>query len=912
MRAKCVGYLYFWVVFFICPGVQAQTSPEFFCTSQSKEDLMHLMHSGEIDFFRELDSTRFIVRFPSSRPDIKTFTIAADNEWKKSPGLNIQSGSFRVSVQVLQPAEFLSNISSEEFTILAIDTISNVMLLEIKDEGGLDLLIENKRVLYVSPAPIPVLETPNSFQDLSVNKFNIVHHQFPGLSGKGFNVSIKERAIDPNDIDLRERFFVTPLADEIVSLHANQMATIIAGAGNSTPSSKGIAWEANVTSSSFLNPLPDPDLGSYDISVQNHSYGTGIQNFYGPEAIAYDAAGLNADSIVHVFSAGNAGMNVSDHGPYEGISGFANITGTMKMAKNVIVVGGHDILFAIDERNSSGPAYDGRLIPSISAFGPEGTSDAAAFVSGLAIQIQQAIFEKEGRLPQIDLVKAVMIASSNDIGREGIDYNTGYGAVNAFDATEIISNDQYTRASVGSGDMFTMDIQIPTGVNLLKIALNWIDPAADGGAPKALVNDLDLSIVEAATGKRWLPWVLSSFPHADSLAKASRRSLDNLNNTEFITISNPSAGVYQLRVNGTDMITQTQDFAIAYSLEMKDTFQWTYPTASGPLDVSDSVIFRWDTRYNGTGELEISIDNSEYATLSSSVNLADQYFVWKTNVPFGTLKIRMKIGAEYFETDEVVFNVPPKINVEFLCDDRFMISWTGFEKADSYKLYTLDDKFLEVSEELTDTSFISSLKENSYYAVAPVMGGREGFRSAAYNTFTQGVSCYYQSFTASADQAGVALLSLALSTTYNVTEIIWEKKAGNQYVELDRTAIADALTYSYSDSDLNPGVTFYRARIILANGDEVITDEAIVYSVDETSYFVFPNPIALGSEELTVLTDGSAIDFFLIDARGQIIKEEHLVNYLIRLNLDEFQSGMYFYQFRRSGKTVNTGKILLR
>ena len=61
------------------------------------------------------------------------------------------------------------------------------------------------------------------------------------------------------------------------------MATIIAGGGNSVWYAKGVAWGANVSSSSFANLLPDPAeyYLKQNISVQNHSYGTIIDNNYG-------------------------------------------------------------------------------------------------------------------------------------------------------------------------------------------------------------------------------------------------------------------------------------------------------------------------------------------------------------------------------------------------------------------------------------------------------------------------------------------------------------------------------------------------------------------------------------------------------------------------------------------------------
>ena len=96
------------------------------------------------------------------------------------------------------------------------------------------------------------------------------------------------------------------------------MASIIGGGGNTYYEGKGAAWGSTISSSSFAILLPEADAAyqQYNISVQNHSYGTGIENFYGADAAAYDASVITRPSLVHVFSAGNSGEETSTNGPY--------------------------------------------------------------------------------------------------------------------------------------------------------------------------------------------------------------------------------------------------------------------------------------------------------------------------------------------------------------------------------------------------------------------------------------------------------------------------------------------------------------------------------------------------------------------------------------------------------------------
>src|SRR6185503_14496630 len=128
----------------------------------------------------------------------------------------------------------------------------------------------------------------------------------------------------------------------------------------------------------FSNLLPESDAvyQQYNISVQNHSYGTAIENYYGAEAVAYDASVIARPFLLHVFSAGNSGTNTNTNGPYAGVNGFANITGSLKMAKNIITVGHVDSFGVVLPPSSKGPAYDGRLEPGLVAFSEDGSSGA--------------------------------------------------------------------------------------------------------------------------------------------------------------------------------------------------------------------------------------------------------------------------------------------------------------------------------------------------------------------------------------------------------------------------------------------------------------------------------------------------------------------------------------------------------
>ncbi|HAD14315.1 MAG TPA: hypothetical protein DCF33_17985, partial [Saprospirales bacterium] len=156
-------------------------------------------------------------------------------------------------------------------------------------------------------------------QNLFVNKINVVQKFDPWLNGSGITVSIKEYGFDTTDVDLRGRVIASPNASTNQTTHASIIASLVGGAGNANLRGGGAAPGCQLVSSSFEGLQPDADYGSQNISVQNHSYGVDIQNWYGAGALAYDRTTTEYPGLLHVFSAGNKGDSSSLSGTYAGI-----------------------------------------------------------------------------------------------------------------------------------------------------------------------------------------------------------------------------------------------------------------------------------------------------------------------------------------------------------------------------------------------------------------------------------------------------------------------------------------------------------------------------------------------------------------------------------------------------------------
>lgn len=752
--------------------------------------------------------------------------------------------------------------------------------------------------------------------DLSVNKVNALHARFPELRGDGQVVSVKEDRFDSTDIDFRERVVPSSLASDIQSSHATTMASMIAGGGNTFYTGKGVAWGARLSSSSFLNVFPDEPsyFLSSGISVQNHSYGLDIENYYGAEALAYDRQVDENPALVHVFSAGNRGDSASQAGPYAGVPGFANLTGNFKMAKNVLTVGHVDSLARAALRSSRGPAYDGRAKPELVAFGIDGSSGAAAVVSGLAALLQEAYkqWNDDEPLPAA-LLRAVLLNSADDIGPPGPDYASGYGNANALRAMETIQERRFFRGSLAQGSSETFTIQVPDNALNLKVTLAWTDPPAAMNAPMALVNNLGLTLRQ--DNQLWRPWALSTFPDADSLRLPARRGVDSVNNQEQITLANPDGGVYEIEVSATSLSEEPQEFFLAWQWDTTRHFRWLFPTHQDNATSGQRVPVRWECTMNGPAVLEYRlIGSEEWKPISSEAALEDTFFFWEAPDTLARAQLRMGIEGRAILSDTFTISAPPEMELGLECSDSLLLFWNGQASADSFLVYVLNGSYLEPLEAVQDTLIVIDKEQNNsrFYAVAPLIGvpAVTGARSFALNLDFQSAGCYVQNFLANLMGEEVELI-LALGASYQVDSLIFEKERNGEFTVLAAFNSNGELEAAFIDRLLEEGRNTYRAVVVLNNGARIYSEPASVFFT-RAEYLIYPNPIAVGQEGSILSKDVQDAYFLLYDALGRLLLKYPLASGFEAIPTQGLAAGVYHYQVVTRGEKRAGGKLLVR
>lgn len=764
----------------------------------------------------------------------------------------------------------------------------------------------DSNIHFIANSRKPFTERELTGFDLSVNKVSLAHQLWPTINGQGATVSIKEQLMDTLDIDFKGRYQASSLSSNNLQTHATTMATIAAGGGNTFYTGKGVAWGASISNSDFNNLLPDNIgvLKQLNVAVQNHSYGVGIENYYGADAQAYDSQMNQDTSLLHVFSAGNFGNQSSTAGLYAGILGFANLTGSFKMAKNNLTIGATDLFNNTTAISSRGPAYDGRIKPELVALGEDGSSGAAAIVSGISMLLRDAWIKKYSgsNPPSSALLKAILLNSADDIGAPNIDYIAGYGAANAWRALKTIEEGKILQGKIGRNQVNTFAIQVPSNAKKLKVTISWIDPAANVNSATALVNDLDLELIETANSNKYLPWILNSNPNLSALQSPAIRGRDSVNNVEQITLDEPAPGNYQLVVKGSKLTSAEQSYSIAWQYDTINHFQFTFPVKGNQLIPNTVNTIRWETNIVGSATLQYSLNGGIWETVVSNINLANNYYQWTCPNQLGLLQLRMISGATDKQTDTIVLAPIISAKTGFNCVDSFLLYWPKIGVS-QYQVSKLGNQYLEPLIIMADTILIKEKLNNPFlvYTVAPVLPNNiKGLPGYAINYTQQQIACYINGFFADPSGTNSANLTLQLGSTYQVDKIVFEKLAANGYKSI-RTITPITSIQINSIEAAEPGLNTYRAKVELVNGRSYYTSPAQVLNFSEKQYYLFPNPIVAGAQLKLMSENIDSTIVIVYDISGKKMHSQVITSFIETIQLPHLPKGVFYAIINRAG-----------
>ncbi len=627
----------------------------------------------------------------------------------------------------LTAAKINNSLSGLGATIVADVPSFRMMTVRIPVENisGLASLPFVQWAEYIAPPNVP-----ENLPGRTLHRVNILNDGVRNLKGDGMNIGVWDE-IASQHLDFSPAGRLTNVAAGGAGSHGTHVSGTIGSKGIINPIARGMAPNASLFSYSFgvadIQAQMATEIPARTLISSNHSYhdGLGVQCGVAGASVSYSLRARNTDINLnnnlyhlHCHSSGN------NQGACSG--GWGTITGTGKAAKNNVVVGSITIDELLSSFSSCGPVHDGRVKPEIVAMGSNvfstytplntyntisGTSMSTPGITGTVALLAQRYKQLNGNvLPPSSLIKNIACNTAQDLGNPGPDYRFGFGRINALAAVKILETNRYALGTIATGATNDVTITVPAGASRLRVMLTWNDPAAAANAAFALVNNLDLRVIEGAN--TYLPWILDPVNPATNATQAD----DNISNIEQVTVNNPAAGTYTLRVNGEAITTgPNQIYALTWDVN-QPYIEVIYPNGGETFNPGASQIITWDNSgVTGTQTVEYSLDNGgSWTTISSTIPAATTRLTW--SVPAGantsTALIRVSSGTLTDQSD-VNFKILGTttgfaITSGTSCSSgEISFTWAAVTNATHYDIYRLDPAtgdFVILSANITGTS----------------------------------------------------------------------------------------------------------------------------------------------------------------------------------------------------------------
>jgi hypothetical protein len=606
---------------------------------------------------------------------------------------------------------------------------------------------------------------PNQQENLpgrSLHRVNVLNDGVRNLKGDGMNIGVwDERASQHLDFSPAGR--LVNVSAGAAGSHGTHVSGTIGGRGLINPTARGMAPNANIFSyygfSGDVQVAMATAIPANTLISSNHSYhdGLGVQCGLSGNSASYSLRSRNTDINLnnfpyhlHCHSSGNAQSSCS--------GGWGTITGTGKSAKNNVVVGNITTAEVLSSSSSCGPVHDGRVKPEIVAMGTNvfstytplntygtisGTSMSTPGITGTVALLAQRYKQLNANvLPPSALIKNIACNTAHDLGNPGPDYRFGFGRINALAAVKILEQNRYALNTITTGSTNDITITVPAGASRLRVMLTWNDPAAAANSSFALVNNLDLRVIEGANTT--LPWILDPVNPSVAATKAD----DNISNIEQVTINNPVAGTYTLRVIGEAVATgPNQPYALTWDIN-QPYIEVIYPNGTEQFNPSASEVITWDNSgVTGNQTVEYSLDGgTSWTTISSTVPAGTTRLTWVVPAAnTSTALIRVSSGSlsDVSDAPFKILGTPTGFtgNGISCIAGEVNFTWTATANATHYDIMRLNattGNFETLATNITGTSYTATgLPPNTsmwfHLRAKNNTTGAEGERSNAIN-----------------------------------------------------------------------------------------------------------------------------------------------------------------------------------
>lgn len=653
------------------------------------------------------------------------------------------------------------------------------------------------------------IDPPNQVENLlgrSLHRVNILQDGVRNLKGDGMNVAVfDERASQHLDFSPAGRMVNVDAG--AAGSHGSHVSGTIGGKGIINPVAKGMAPNATIYSyygfSGDVQARMAIEIPAKTLISSNHSYhdGLGVQCGVTGASAGYSLRARNTDINLnnftyhlHCHSSGNAQTSCA--------SGWGTITGTGKAAKNNVVVGNITSTEGISGSSSFGPVHDGRVKPEIVGMGTNvfstytplntystisGTSMSTPGVTGtVALLAQYYKQANASTLPPSALIKNIICNTAQDLGNPGPDYRFGFGRINALKAIKILEQNRYVLGTTNTGTSNTVTITVPAGAVKFNVMLTWNDPAAATNSSLALVNNLDLTVVQG--GSTYLPWILNPTSPASNATQA----VDNISNIEQVTVLNPAAGTYTLTVAGTSVPSgSNQAYSLTWDIETP-YIEILYPNGNENLTPGVAETITWDNAgVTANQVVEYSLTGAAPWVTIGTVSATTTRLAWTPPVGnTSTAKVRITSGTLTDDSDtgfKILTKVAGFTASSASCNaGEITFSWSAAANATAYDLYKLNTTTAEFD------ILAANVTGSTYTATGLVAGQSDWYTIRAKNNSTGAVAERTNAINAIASNGGGGLP--ALGNISGQTAVC----GAPQNVSYSIATVAGATSYSWT------------------------------------------------------------------------------------------------------------------
>lgn len=641
--------------------------------------------------------------------------------------------------------------------------------------GNIGLRLHGSRLPYLSQQAIvywieakaPENESYN-LPGTTLHRASLLHIGMPmgrGLSGKDVIIGEWDGAGLGKHIDLDTRVTnVEPFVAGTGGDHATHVAGTVNGGGNLNPYTRGMAPNSYIYAWNFSGNViteMDTSIGIYNFVITQNSYGytpagdpCTVRGRYDINSYGLDVMVNKHPHLLHVYANGNSRSSNCIAG------GYRTVSSGYQSAKNVLTVGAVTDGDANSTFHSYGPALDGRIKPDVSAMGVavfstmpnngyssmNGTSMACPGTSGTAALLYEYYRKlNNNQNPYFHTLKAAICNTAMDLGRPGPDFMYGYGRIDGDKAAQVLENNWYEIDSVDHQDHYVKNFNVLSTDSLaeLKIFLCWQDVPALGSTGTAIVNDLDLFVVNPI-GDTIRPLV----PDFTNVTANAIQRIDTLNTNEQIVIKNVMPGNYEIIVSGSRVPSGPSPFTITW-LPVKEFLKISFPIGGekwyAPSDAGRARRILWDS-YGLKGKLkvEFSPDSGQtWTLLANNLDSNIQSYLWN-NAPT-TLMTDSALIKISTTTGDHISVTPARFTImgnhansgpnAIICSERITLTWPQNSNYAAAKVYQLINGEMQSIGVTKDTFFVvNNLIDGQEYwfAIAALNNNNsEGIRSLA-------------------------------------------------------------------------------------------------------------------------------------------------------------------------------------